>query len=203
MAEPPHPWVSRGGVKLARGARRLRVRSAGRVCLDVGASTGGFTDVLLARGAARVYAVDVGRGQLHAKLARDPRVTSWRGRTCATSTGRRLPQAPGLVLVDVSFISLQLVLPAVVPLLAPGRRLVALIKPQFEAGRRRSGAGASCATRPSTRRSARAIAACLAELGSTVIGTLPSPVAGGDGNREFLIGATVSAARRQAGQLHA
>jgi len=187
-AEPAHPWVSRGGVKLAAALDHFRVDPAGHICLDVGASTGGFTDVLLARGARRVYAVDVGRGQLHASLRERPEVASIEAADIRTLTPARLEPRPDFVTVDVSFISLKLVLPTALALAQPPARMLALIKPQFEAGRSalKHGIvrdplihGAVCED----------IAGLVASLGWTVAGLLPSPIAGGDGNREFFIAA--------------
>ena len=187
-AEPAHPWVSRGGVKLAAALDHFLVDPAGRICLDVGASTGGFTDVLLARGARRVYAVDVGRGQLHASLRERPEVASIEAADIRTLTPARLEPRPDFVTVDVSFISLKLVLPTALALAQPPARMLALIKPQFEAGRSalKHGIvrdplihGAVCED----------IAGLVASLGWTVAGLLPSPIAGGDGNREFFIAA--------------
>src|SRR6266511_1631227 len=136
-----HPWVSRGGVKLAHALDRFGIDPAGLVCLDVGASTGGFTDVLLTRDAARVYAVDVGRGQLAWKLRVDPRVNVLERVNVRDLTRAVIPEPIDLVVCDVSFISLTVALSAALPLAAPSARLVALIKPQFEAGRQRVGKG--------------------------------------------------------------
>src|ERR1043166_6728882 len=135
-AEAAHPWVSRGGVKLAAALGHFGFDPASHVCLDVGASTGGFTQVLLARGARRVYAADVGREQLHPSLREEPRVTLFDATDIRALEGRRLPEPPDFLTVDVSFISLKLVLPAAVALLRAPARMIALIKPQFEAGRR-------------------------------------------------------------------
>ena len=136
-----HPWVSRGGVKLAHGLDAFGLSPAGRVCLDVGASTGGFTDVLLARGAARVYAVDVGRGQLAWRLRADPRVVVLE-RTNARFLDRgHVPEPVGALVCDASFIGLSTVLPAPLALCAPGAWAMALVKPQFEAGRAEVGRG--------------------------------------------------------------
>ncbi|WP_237243202.1 TlyA family RNA methyltransferase, partial [Rothia nasisuis] len=140
-AAPEHPYASRGGLKLAAALDAFRLDPAGLACLDVGASTGGFTDVLLARGATHVHAVDVGRGQLHPRLAADPRVTSLEGTDIRALDPARLVPRPALASVDVSFIGLRLVLPALPAQLAPGAAIVALIKPQFEAGRARVGRG--------------------------------------------------------------
>ena len=188
-AEAPHPWVSRGGVKLAAALDAFRLDPAGLVCLDVGASTGGFTDVLLARGARRVHALDVGRGQLHARLAADPRVVSHEATDIRRLDPALLPEPPDFATIDVSFISLSLVLPSLRALLAPRAVLVALVKPQFEVGR--AGIGRGGIVRDDAARDA-AVARVTAEaeaLGFALAGTIPSPIAGGDGNREFLMAA--------------
>ena len=187
-AEAPHPYVSRGGVKLAAGLDAFGFDPAGRICLDLGASTGGFTDVLLRRGARRVYAVDVGHGQLHPSLAADPRVVDLEGLDGRTLDAERVPDPIGLLAADVSFISLKLTLPTVVALLAAGADVVALVKPQFEAGR---GAARKGVVRdPAVHEAVCAdIAAFVAGLGLTAVGLVPSPIDGGDGNREFLLGA--------------
>lgn len=189
VAQAPHPFVSRGGVKLTAAFDAFGLDPAARVCLDIGASTGGFTDALLARGAAHVYAVDVGRDQLHASLRRDSRVTSFEGRDARSLDRTAIPLAPSLVAIDVSFISLRLVLPAIVPLMAPGGALAALIKPQFEAGRPRIGRGGIVRDAAVHDAVCAEIRACIEGLDFTILGLIASPVAGGDGNREFLIGA--------------
>ncbi len=185
-ATPAHPYVSRGGLKLVAALDRFGFDPKGRVCLDVGASTGGFTQVLLERGAARVYAVDVGRGQLHESLQARPEVVSLE----ATDIRKLAPRdpKPDLVTVDVSFISLKQVLPAALALVKPPAQLVALIKPQFEAGRDALKKGI---VRDEAVRQAVCddIAAFVASLGGQVSGIIPSPIAGGDGNIEFLLGA--------------
>ena len=187
-AEPAFPWVSRAGVKLAHALDRLGFDVTGRVGLDVGASTGGFTEVLLARGARRVYAVDVGRDQLHARLRDRPEVVSLEGTDIRELDPAQLGDPPDVVTVDVSFISLKHVLPAALALAAPRAQLIALIKPQFEAGKRHLKKGivreaavhdAVCAD----------IAAFVRALGCEVVALVPSPIAGSDGNREFFIGA--------------
>jgi 23S rRNA (cytidine1920-2'-O)/16S rRNA (cytidine1409-2'-O)-methyltransferase len=187
-ATPEHPFVSRGGVKLAAALDRFGFDPTGRACLDVGASTGGFTDVLLARGASRVYAVDVGRSQLHARLRADERVVSMEDTDIRTLDPARLAPLPDFVVVDVSFISLRLVLPALDALLARPATLVALIKPQFEAGRAAVKKGV---VRDEAVHAAvcDGIAAFVSSLGWNVAGIIPSPIEGGDGNREFLLGA--------------
>ena len=187
-AEAEHPWVSRGGVKLAAALDHFRFNPRDRICLDVGASAGGFTQVLLARGARRIYAVDVGRGQLHPSLRAQTSVVSLEGTDIRELTAARLQATVDLIAIDVSFISLALVLPAALDLARPGARLVALIKPQFEAGRRavkkgvvRDGAvhAAVC----------EKLSALVQSLGWRVGGVIPSPISGRDGNREFFIGA--------------
>jgi 23S rRNA (cytidine1920-2'-O)/16S rRNA (cytidine1409-2'-O)-methyltransferase len=188
VAEAAHPWVSRGGLKLAAGLDAFGYDAGGRICLDIGASTGGFTQVLLARGAARVYAVDVGCGQLHPAIAADPRVVALEG-TDARRLGRSaIPDPVDLVVADVSFISLKLVLPPALRLCAPAVALVALIKPQFEAGRAqlRKGIVRDAAVHQAV---SADLAGFVAGLGFAVAGIVPSPIVGGDGNREFLIGA--------------
>jgi 23S rRNA (cytidine1920-2'-O)/16S rRNA (cytidine1409-2'-O)-methyltransferase len=185
---PEHPWVSRGGVKLAAALDRFGFDPAGRVCLDVGASTGGFTEVLVARGARRVYAVDVGTGQLHAKLKAMPAVASLEDTDIRWLDPARLPEPPDFVTIDASFISLKLVLPAALALTRPLARLVALIKPQFEVGR--GGAKKGIVTGASAHQAVcDDIAAFVGSLGWTVAGIFASPILGGDGNREFFIGA--------------
>ena len=140
-AEPAHPYVSRGGVKLAAALDHFGFDPSGRICLDVGASTGGFTEVLISRGARLVYAVDVGRGQLHASLRGRPDIVSIEGSDIRALEPARLPERPDFVTVDASFISLKLVLPAALELASAPARLLALIKPQFEAGRRNTKKG--------------------------------------------------------------
>ncbi|MFZ1153186.1 MAG: TlyA family RNA methyltransferase [Xanthobacteraceae bacterium] len=184
-ADPAHPYVSRGGVKLAAALESFSLDIAGRVCLDVGSSTGGFTEVLLARGARHVYAVDVGRGQLHARLRNREQVTSIEQTDIRNLDSSRLFE-PDLAAIDVSFISLRLVLPHVSGLLKPSATLLALIKPQFEAGRRHVKKGI---VRDTVVQAAvcDGIAQLLTDLGWRVGGPIPSPILGGDGNREFFI----------------
>jgi 23S rRNA (cytidine1920-2'-O)/16S rRNA (cytidine1409-2'-O)-methyltransferase len=187
-ASPPHPYVSRGGVKLAAGLDAFGFDPKGRVCLDIGASTGGFSHVLLWRGARSVVAVDVGHGQLHAKLAGEPRLVSLEGQDIRTLEAARLGEPPSLITIDVSFISLTHVLPAATRLGAPKALLVALIKPQFEAAPGQVKKG--IVRDPAVREKARArIIEALGTLGWTVHDTIVSPLRGGDGNLEFLIGA--------------
>jgi 23S rRNA (cytidine1920-2'-O)/16S rRNA (cytidine1409-2'-O)-methyltransferase len=185
-----HPWVSRGGLKLAHALDRFDIDPSGRIGLDIGSSTGGFTDVLLARGAARVYAVDVGRGQLAWKLRHDPRVVVLEGVNARRLTAAEIPEAPGIVVCDASFIGLETVLPASLALAAPGAFLVALIKPQFEAGRERVGKGGIVRDPAVHEAVCKRIERWLgAQPGWTVLGIVESPITGQDGNREFLIAA--------------
>jgi 23S rRNA (cytidine1920-2'-O)/16S rRNA (cytidine1409-2'-O)-methyltransferase len=187
-AEQPHPYVSRGGVKLAAALDAFRIDPKGCVCLDVGASTGGFTEVLLLRGAAQVYAVDVGHGQLHPKVAGDARVTNLEGTDARALSPAVVPQAADLLVSDVSFISLKLVLPPAVAFLKPRATLAVLVKPQFEAGRDHVKKGI-VRDEAVHRAVCDDITAFVASLGFTPIGLVPSPIEGGDGNREFLLGA--------------
>jgi 23S rRNA (cytidine1920-2'-O)/16S rRNA (cytidine1409-2'-O)-methyltransferase len=185
-AEPEHPYVSRGGVKLAAALDAFALDVAGRVCLDVGASTGGFTEVLLERGARRVYAVDVGSAQLHPRLRSRHDVISIEQTDIRKLDPPRLAERPDFATVDVSFISLKLVIPAIGELLVPPVRLVALIKPQFEATRSYIKKGI---VRDETVHKAvcEDIGAFIASLGWRLGGLVPSPILGGDGNREFFI----------------
>ena len=187
-AEPAHPWVSRAGVKLAAALDHLGIDLGDRVCLDVGASTGGFTEVMLARGARRVYAVDVGRGQLHPRLRGRPEIVSLEATDIRELDPARLAERPDFVAVDVSFISLKLVLPPALALAEPRAHLVALVKPQFETGRRHLKKG--IVRDPAVQAEVCAdIADFIRSLGCEVLATFPSPILGGDGNREFFIGA--------------
>jgi 23S rRNA (cytidine1920-2'-O)/16S rRNA (cytidine1409-2'-O)-methyltransferase len=185
-AEPEHPYVSRGGVKLAAALDHFSLDVAGRVCLDVGASTGGFTEVLLARGARRVYAVDVGSGQLHPRLRGRDDIVSFEQTDIRALDPSRLPVEPDLVTIDVSFISLKLVLPAVGKLLKTRASIMALIKPQFEANRRAVKKGI---VRDETVHAAicHDVTAFINSLGWRVGGLVPSAILGGDGNREFFV----------------
>jgi 23S rRNA (cytidine1920-2'-O)/16S rRNA (cytidine1409-2'-O)-methyltransferase len=189
-----HPWVSRGGLKLVHGLDHFRLDPAGRIAIDVGASTGGFTDVLLTRGAEKVYAVDVGHGQLAWKLRNDPRVVVLE-RTNARYLDRTLiPEPLDIVVCDASFIGLETVLPAALALASPEGWAVALIKPQFEVGPDRVGKGGVVRDPVLHQEVCDRIAAWLGGLaGWTVLGITESPILGPEGNREFLI-----AARRDA-----
>jgi 23S rRNA (cytidine1920-2'-O)/16S rRNA (cytidine1409-2'-O)-methyltransferase len=187
-AEQPHPYVSRGGVKLAAALDAFGIDPQSCVCLDVGSSTGGFTEVLLMRGAAHVYAVDVGHGQLHPKVAGDPRVTSLEGTDARSLSPALVPQPVDLLVSDVSFISLKLVLPPAIAFLKPRASLAVLVKPQFEAGRDHVKKGI-VRDEAVHRAVCEDLTAFVASLGFAPLGLVPSPIEGGDGNREFLLGA--------------
>ena len=186
----PHPYVSRGALKLAAALNRFELSPQGLVCLDVGASTGGFTEILLERGARRVYAVDVGHGQLAGKLKRDERVVTREGVNARDLNSEHIPEPPQAIVADVSFIGLKLALPPALALAQSGAWLVALVKPQFEVGRYAVGKGGVV-------RDAEAQEAALTDLshwldsvnGWSVLGHIDSPIEGGDGNREFLLAA--------------
>jgi len=187
-AQPAHPYVSRGGVKLAGALEQYPIEIENHVCLDVGASTGGFTEVLLANGASLVFAIDVGHGQLHPSLHGHPRIVSMEATDIRAFEGKRLPARPDIVVIDVSFISLKAVLPVALSLAAAPMHLLALIKPQFEAARKHSKRGII--------RNAMVhqeicddVAAFAASHGCTDIQVFPSSITGGDGNIEFFLGA--------------
>ena len=181
-----HPYVSRGGLKLEKALRAFGADVSGLVCLDVGASTGGFTDVLLRSGASHVYAVDVGTEQLHESLAKDPRVTCMERVNARTLNRAMFPQPPALAVMDVSFISIKLILPALFELLGEDGRVITLVKPQFEAGRQRIGKGGIVSKPEVHRQVLREIVGFPPTLGWRVRGLDFSPIAGGDGNLEFL-----------------
>ena len=188
QAQPAHPFVSRGGVKLAGALEQYPIDVEDHVCLDVGASTGGFTEVLLANGASIVFAIDVGRGQLHTSLQGHPKVVSMEETDIRAFEGKRLPARPDVVVIDVSFISLKMVLPVALSLAAAPMHLLALIKPQFEATRKHSKRGI-IRDAAVHREVCDDIAAFAASLGCADIRVFPSPITGGDGNVEFFIGA--------------
>lgn len=187
LARPAHPWVGRGALKLDHALSLWPVAVEGAVVLDLGASTGGFTQVVLARGATQVFAVDVGRGQLHPLVSADPRVVD-----LSATDVRRLDPAvigtpPTLLVCDLSFIGLEKALPPALALAAPGAEAVILVKPQFQVGRKLVGKGGI--VRDAEAQAAALDGACifLAESGWTVLETTDSPIEGGDGNREFLV----------------
>ncbi len=188
-----HPWVSRGGVKLAHGLDHFGWDVTGAVALDVGSSTGGFTDVLLQRGAARVFAVDVGTNQLAWKLRSDPRVIVHEQTNARYLTGEIVTEPIDIVTCDASFISLAKVLDRALDFARPGGRLIALVKPQFEAERHEIGKG-GVVRDPQVHARVCAAAAWLAGRGWAVAGVTQSPITGPEGNIEFLIGAARAAA---------
>jgi 23S rRNA (cytidine1920-2'-O)/16S rRNA (cytidine1409-2'-O)-methyltransferase len=182
-------YVSRGGEKLEAALEAFCFDPKGRVVLDIGASTGGFSDVLIARGAAKIYAVDVGSGQLHAKLRVNPRVVTLEG-TDARALGRSvIGEEVTAIVADVSFISLTLALPAALELASRGAWLVALVKPQFEAGRAAVGKGGIVRAAADRKKAVEKVRAFIEDAGWTVVGEIASPILGGSGNEEFLIGA--------------
>jgi 23S rRNA (cytidine1920-2'-O)/16S rRNA (cytidine1409-2'-O)-methyltransferase len=185
VVERPPPYVSRGGEKLAHALDSFGIEVAGRDCLDVGASTGGFTDVLLQRGAARVIALDVGHGQLHLRLRNDPRVTVLE-RTNAREL-EDLPFAPDLVTCDVSFISVRTALPPALALASPGWEALVLVKPQFEAGRAEVGKGGVIRDREVHRRVVREVAEAALAWPAAPVGVVDSGLPGPKGNREFFL----------------
>ena len=188
QAAPVHPWVSRGGVKLAAALDHFGIDPARRICLDVGASTGGFTQVLLARGARRVYAVDVGRGQLHASLRSRPDVVAIEATDIRKLAPSQLEEPPDLVTVDVSFIPLKLVLPSTLALARHAAEVVVLIKPQYEAGPDHVKKG--IVRDPAVHRQVCVdVTELITSFGWAALGVIPSPITGGDGNHEFLIAA--------------
>ena len=190
LATPDHPYVSRGGLKLAAALDAFHIDAAGQYALDIGASTGGFTDVLLQRGATRVVALDVGYGQIDWKLRTDARVIVIERVNARTLTPDQLPpdaRSFGIITADVSFISLRHILPVVPPLLAPNGHVVLLVKPQFEAGRREVGKGGIVRDPDVHARVIREVTAGANTLGLTRTGLIASPIEGMEGNREFLV----------------
>jgi 23S rRNA (cytidine1920-2'-O)/16S rRNA (cytidine1409-2'-O)-methyltransferase len=186
----PHPYVSRGGLKLQRALEAFAIDPAGKIALDVGASTGGFTDLLLQRGATKVYAVDVGHGQLAWKLRTDPRVVVLERFNIRNISREQVPDPIDLIVCDVSFIGLEKALPAALALAAPGAWLATLIKPQFEVGKGQVGKGGIVRDPALHEEVCQRIEAwVLAQPGWQVVGIVPSPIKGADGNREFLLGA--------------
>lgn len=186
------PFVSRGGLKLDHAIATFSIQIDGLVAMDVGASTGGFTDCMLQRGAARVYAIDVGYGQLAWQLRQDRRVTVLERQNIRYLSRDLIPEPIQLATIDASFISLKLVIPAVVPFLAQGATLIALIKPQFEAGRERVGKGGVVRDPEVHQQVCDSIAEFCASSGFEVLGITPSPILGPHGNREFLAAARYS-----------
>lgn len=188
-----HPWVSRGGLKLAHALDAFAIDPTGLVVLDLGASTGGFTDVVLTRGAKTVYAVDVGHGQLAWKLRNNARVVVLEKTNARHLTSREVPEPVDLIVCDASFIGLETVLPAPLALARPGATLIALIKPQFEVGKGRVGKGGVVRDPALHREVCDRIAAWLPQQGWAVLDTTESPILGPEGNKEFLIAARKTA----------
>lgn len=186
-AEREHPWVSRAGLKLAHGLGVFDADVRGLPCLDVGASTGGFTEVLLANGAKSVVAVDVGRDQLHTRVRQDPRVTALEATDARALTRELVPEPPQLVVCDASFISLHKLLGVPLSLAAENAQLIALFKPQFEIGRENIGKGGIVSDASATARAEQAFVDWLAEQGWGVRARTDSPIKGGDGNAERLV----------------
>lgn len=182
-----HPYVSRGGVKLAAALDAFAIDPSGLVCMDIGASTGGFTDCLLARGAARVWALDVGYGQLAWLLRQHPKVRVLERTNIRTLDRAAIPDAIALIVIDVSFISLRLVLPKACEFLSIGGRIVALVKPQFEVGKNEVGRGGIVRDAAQRERAVEDVLGVARTLGLTVAGSMASPIEGRDGNQEFLI----------------
>jgi 23S rRNA (cytidine1920-2'-O)/16S rRNA (cytidine1409-2'-O)-methyltransferase len=184
-----HPWVSRGGIKLAHGLDTFGFDVTGAVALDVGSSTGGFTDVLLSRGATKVYAVDVGTNQLAWKLRQDPRVIVLEQMNARHLTARQIPEEVDIITCDASFISLSKVLETPLKFANADARLVALVKPQFEAGREEVGKGGVVRDPAVHERVCASAAAWVRSQGRSVLGVAQSPITGSEGNVEFLLGA--------------
>jgi 23S rRNA (cytidine1920-2'-O)/16S rRNA (cytidine1409-2'-O)-methyltransferase len=189
------PYVSRGGLKLAHALDHFGLDVRGRVALDVGASTGGFTEVLLVRGAARVYAVDVGHGQLHPRLKAEARVLSLEGLDARKLTRAHIPEAPDLVTIDASFISVLKILPGLLALAAPGALFVILVKPQFEVGRVKVGKGGIVRAAAARAEAVQRVRAFLEAQGLHILGVTESPITGGDGNVEFLLAARLRSSK--------
>jgi 23S rRNA (cytidine1920-2'-O)/16S rRNA (cytidine1409-2'-O)-methyltransferase len=187
VEEPDHPWVGRGGIKLAHALSRFGVSVKGKICADVGASTGGFTDVLLTSGAARVYAIDVGYGQLDARLRADPRVVVRERVNARYLTSADFETAIDFGCIDVSFIPLRLILPAVRSFLSEKGEMIALVKPQFEVGRKAVGKGGIVRDVEERRRAVDDVASYAAQSGFEVLGFIESPITGMEGNVEYLM----------------
>jgi 23S rRNA (cytidine1920-2'-O)/16S rRNA (cytidine1409-2'-O)-methyltransferase len=198
QAEAAHPWVGRGALKLAHALAHWLISPVDKVVLDIGASTGGFTQVCLAGGAERVYAVDVGRGQLHQQVAGDPRVINLEGLDARRLNAEVIPEPPELIVCDASFIGLEKALPAALQLAAPGADLIALVKPQFEVGPDKVGKGGVVKDESARQAALEGVRGFLEGAGWRVQGTIDSPVEGADGNREYLIHARAPGAAQNA-----
>ena len=187
LKEPDIPYVSRGGLKLEAAAERFGIDFAGKTAMDVGASTGGFTDLMLKRGARRVYAIDVGYGQFDWRLRQDPRVVLFEKTNIRHLERDAIPEDIDIATVDVSFISLKLVIPKVMEFLRPGGEIAALIKPQFEAGRLEVGKGGIVRDEAARLRAVESVREAMRELGLEELGVMESPIKGQKGNIEYLI----------------
>lgn len=188
--ERAHPYVSRGAMKLAGALNHFKLEPHGLVCLDIGASTGGFTEVLILRGAVKIYAVDVGHGQMNPKLINDPRVVLLEGVNARDLSMKQIPQKPQAIVADVSFISLKLAFPKALAMAESGAWLIALVKPQFEVGKENVGKGGIVKDEAAQDAALAEISRWLSQDQAwSVLGTMQSPITGGDGNREFLIAA--------------
>jgi 23S rRNA (cytidine1920-2'-O)/16S rRNA (cytidine1409-2'-O)-methyltransferase len=198
QAEAAHPWVGRGALKLAHALAHWLISPEDKVVLDIGASTGGFTQVCLAGGAERVYAVDVGRGQLHRQVAGDRRVVNLEGLDARQLDADVVPEPPELIVCDASFIGLEKALPAALRLAAPGADLIALVKPQFEVGPHKVGKGGVVKDERARQAALEAVRSFLEAAGWRVQGAIDSPVEGADGNREYLLHARAPAEAREA-----
>jgi 23S rRNA (cytidine1920-2'-O)/16S rRNA (cytidine1409-2'-O)-methyltransferase len=187
IASPDHPYVGRGGIKLAHALDAFHITVSGRRALDIGASTGGFTDVLLQRGVLSVIALDVGHGQLDWTLRTDPRVLVREGINARRLTSEDVPHTVEVVTIDVAFISLRHILPALLPFLAPGADIVALVKPQFEAGRHEVGRGGVVRDRAVHAAVIERVTRDAQACGLTMCAMTPSPITGASGNREFFL----------------
>jgi len=188
--ERAHPYVSRGALKLAGALNHFQLTPHNLTCLDIGASTGGFTEVLILRGAVNIYAVDVGHGQMNPKLIKDPRVVLLEGVNARDLTEKQISQKPQAIVADVSFISLKLALPNALAMAEQGAWLIALVKPQFEVGKENIGKGGIVKDEAAQQNALAEISRWLAEDQNwSVLGAMESTIKGGDGNREFLIAA--------------
>jgi len=188
-AEAAHPYVSRGGLKLAHALEVFAIEVARKICLDLGASTGGFTDVLLQKGAAHVTAIDVGHGQLHPRIAADARVSAYEGLNARDLSSAHLRAPPEIIVCDLSFVSLHKVLPVPLSLATPDGVLIALFKPQFEVGPENVGKGGIVTDQEAVARALSAFPDFLSDCGWIAQAPIPSPIEGGDGNREYLFAA--------------
>ena len=197
VVELEHPWVGRGGMKLAGALESFAISPDGLVCADIGASTGGFTDVLLQKGARKVYAVDVGYGQLDVKLREDERVVNREKCNARYLDSSDFDDTVELVSIDVSFISLKLILPAVLKFIAPRGRVVALIKPQFEVGKRDVGKGGIVRDADARNAAVQSVVEFAKEIGFEMEGLIESPVRGAEGNVEFLVSLTAPGGERR------